>query len=37
MAKEVSLTVKVDDDQFQAFVKNFNDFSGQAKRAHGAL
>ena len=31
MAKEVSLTVKVDDDQFQAFVKNFNDFSDKLK------
>ena len=34
MAKEVSLTVKVYDYQFQSFVKNFNYFSVQAKRAH---
>lgn len=31
MAKEVALTVKVDDDEFQKFVRNFNEFSEKLK------
>lgn len=31
MAKEVVLTVKVDDEEYQKFVKNFNEFSDKLK------
>lgn len=31
MAKEATITIKVDDEQFQAFVKNFNEFSEKLK------